>query len=131
MAMQQDGRSIADLFGAFVNQLTTLFRKEVQLARTGISEKISNAVSGIGILVGGAALMIAALGILLQALAHWLIYFGMPGQWAYLVIGLVAALGGYLLIRAGMSSLAPENLSPTKTVDQLQRDAATAREQVA
>jgi hypothetical protein len=128
--MQNDSRSIADLFGDVVNQLTTLFRKEIQLARTEISEKISNAVSGIGILVGGAVLMIAALEILLHALALWLIFFSLPAQWAYLAVGIVAALGGYLLIRIGMSSLNPENLKPTKTVDQLQRDAAAAKEQV-
>jgi hypothetical protein len=130
MAMQQGGGSIADLFGDVVGQLTTLFRKEIQLARSEVAEKISNAVSGIGILVGGAVIMIAALGIVFHALALWVVFFDLPPQWAYLVVGVVAAFGGYLLIRTGLGGISPENLKPTRTVDQLQRDVVAAKEQV-
>jgi hypothetical protein len=130
MAMPSSPRSVPELFSDLINQFTTLFRKEIQLARTEISEKISEAISGLGIIIGGAVLMIAALGVLLEGIAAVLIWLGLAPPWSYLAVGIVAAGLGYLLIRSGMSNLSPENLKPTKTVEQLQRDAVAAKEQV-
>ena len=130
MSMPGSSRSVPELFSDLVNQFTTLFRKEIQLARTEISEKINEALSGLGIVIGGAVLMIAALGVLLQGIAELMVWFGLDTPWAYLGVGIVAAGVGYGLVRSGLSNLSPENLKPTKTVQQLSRDAVAAKEQV-
>jgi len=130
MAMPNDNRSVPELFTDLVTQLTTLFRKEIQLARTEVSEKVTVAASGIGYIVGGAVLGIAALVILLQAAVAWLVRAGIPDQWANLIVGVVVAVIAFVLVRMGMNSLKADKLTPTKTVEQLQRDATTAREQV-
>ena len=130
MAMPSSSRSVPELFSDLVNQFTTLFRKEIQLARTEISEKINEALSGLGIIIGGAVLMIAALGVLLQGIAELMVWFGLDKPWAYLGVGVVAACVGYGLVRSGLNNLSPENLKPTKTVQQLSRDAVAAKEQV-
>jgi hypothetical protein len=130
MPSSGSGRSVPELFSDLVNQSTTLFRKEIQLARTEISEKINEAISGLGIVIAGAVLMIAALGVFLMGIAELVAWLGLDRQWAFLAVGLVAAGAGYLLVRSGLSNLSPENLKPTKTVEQLQRDAVAAKEQV-
>ena len=113
-----------------ITQLTTLFRKEVQLARTEVSEKITEAVMAIGFMVGGAVLLIASLVLLLQAAVDGLVNLGLNRAWAALIVGGVVLLIGIVLVWLGSNRLKAENLAPRKTVDQLQRDAAMAKEQV-
>ncbi len=130
MAMSNDNRSVAELFTDLVTQLTTLFRKEMQLARTEVSEKVTLAATGLGYVVGGAVLLMAALVMLLEAAVRWLERAGVPAHWSALIVGIVVAVIGYVLLRMGMNSLKADKLAPSKTVEQLQRDAAVAREQV-
>ena len=129
-ARPTDARSLPDLFADLITQLTTLFRKEVQLARAEASEKISEAVAAVGFMIGGAVLLIAALVLLLQAAVDGLVNLGLNRAWAALIVGGVVLLIGIVLVWLGSNRLKAENLAPRKTVDQLQRDAAMAKEQV-
>lgn len=130
MADLNHSRSVPELFSDLVNQLSSLFRKEVQLARAEVGEKV-NQVSGAAasIAVGG-VLMLGALVMLLHALAALLIHLGLAAGWAYLATGVVVALVGYLVLQGGLSRLKASNLTPQRTVEQLSRDAAVAKEQV-
>jgi xanthine/uracil permease len=130
MAMMSDSRSVPELFSDLVNQLSTLFRKEIQLARAEMSEKVSKALSGVGLIAGGAVILLAALVILLEAAVAGLVAAGLETHWAALIVGSVAVLIGFVLVRAGMGNLKGSSLAPQKTVEQLQRDAAIAREAV-
>jgi uncharacterized membrane protein len=84
---------------------------------------------GIAFLVGGALAMIAASVLLLLALAVWLITLGIPDPIAYLIAGVAGALMSAVLGWTGMNRLKPRNLTPERTIKQLQRDAAVVREQ--
>ncbi len=117
---------IADLFG----QLTTLFRTEVQLARAEMSENIGQAVVGIAMIIAGAVLLIPALVILLQAGVAALVDYGLAEYWAALIVGGLALLLGIVLALIGVNRLKAENLKPKRTIHQLQRDAAVAKQQV-
>ena len=129
-ARSTDARSLPDLFADLITQLTTLFRKEVQLARAEASEKITEAVTAVGFMIGGAVLLIAALVLLLQAAVDGLVHVGLDRAWAALIVGGVVLLIGIILVWLGSNRLKAENLAPRKTVEQLQRDAAMAKEQV-
>ena len=125
------GRSLPELFGDLVTQLSTLFRKEIQLARAEISEKVSETTSAIpGIAIGG-VLLLGALIMLLHALALLVArLLDLPDGWGYLIIGVVAAGGGYLLLQSALSKLKMTNLIPERTAHQLAQDAQVAKEQV-
>ena len=129
-ARSTEARSLPDLFADLITQLTTLFRKEVQLARAEASEKITEAVAAVGFMIGGAVLLIAALVLLLQAAVDGLVHLGLDRAWAALIVGGVVLLIGIVLVWLGSNRLKAENLAPRKTVEQLQRDAAMAKEQV-
>jgi uncharacterized membrane protein YqjE len=67
MAFANHNRSIVDIFRDVFAQLTSLLHKEAQLARAELSENVSRATLGLGLIVGGAVLLIPALVILLEA----------------------------------------------------------------
>ena len=122
-------RSIVDIFTDVVSQLTTLLRKEGQLARTELSEKVSQAGVGLGLVVGGAVFLIPALVILLQAAVAALVK-AVPEPWASLIVGGAALVLGLLIAMIGMSRLNANNLAPNRTIQQIQRDVTVAKQQV-
>lgn len=61
MAYIETNRRISAIFVDLVNQFTALVRKEGQLARAEISEKLGEIGIGLGLVVGGAVLLIPAL----------------------------------------------------------------------
>lgn len=119
-------RSIPDVIGDVVHQVTTLIRKEAQLARAEMSEKMGHAVSGIALAIFGAVLAIPALVILLEAIVAALMSAGIPVYWAAFIVGGVALIIGIALLAAGANRLKADNLVPQKTIHQLQRDAEVA-----
>jgi VIT1/CCC1 family predicted Fe2+/Mn2+ transporter len=125
------GRSLPELFGDLVNQLSTLFRKEVQLARAEVSEKVNEAASAIPGIAIGAVLLLGALIMLLHALALGMVrLLAISPGLAYLITGVVVALGGYLLLKGAIAKLKTSNLMPERTAQQISRDAQVVKEQL-
>jgi Putative Actinobacterial Holin-X, holin superfamily III len=127
--MQTEDRSLKDLFADLSNSITTLFRKEIQLARAETSEKVTQIGVALGSIAGGAILAMAALIVLLQAVVIGLTEAGIPAGWASLIVGVIVAVIAYALIHKGTSDLKASNLAPSRTVDSLKRDAQIAKEQ--
>jgi hypothetical protein len=120
-------RPFPEIFSDLIQQLSLLVRKEAQLARAEISEKASHALSGMGLMMIGAILLIPALVILLQAAMAALVENGMSASLASLIVGGAAFVLGMILALVGWSWVKPASLLPDKTIDQLQQDAAVAR----
>ena len=120
-------RSFPEIFTDLLGQLTTLVRKEGQLARAEIAEKATRALTGMAMIVLGAVLLIPALTILLQAGILGLVQNGADATVAALLIGGGALLIGMVLGLIGWSWVKPTSLVPDKTIDQLKRDAQVPR----
>jgi hypothetical protein len=123
-------RSVPELFTSVVGQLAELMRTEGQLARAEISEKMTLATTGLGLIVGGAILLMPALVVLLEAAVAALVDNGIAPYWAALIVGGAGLLLGLIVLLIGVSRLRAGRLVPDKTIQQLQRDAATARSQM-
>ena len=124
-------RSIPEIFTDVVNQFTALLGKESQLARTEMSEKITQVAVGLGLIVGGSVLLTPALVILLQAGVSALITNNIvPEPWAPLIVGGAVFLIGIILLLVGMSRLRAEALMPNKTIHQIQSDVSVAKRQM-
>jgi Putative Actinobacterial Holin-X, holin superfamily III len=124
-------RSIPEIFTDVVGQFTTLLRKEGELARTEVSEKITQVGVGLGLIVGGSVLLTPALVILLQAAVSSLITANIVQQpWAPLIVGGAVFVIGIILLLVGMSRLTAEALIPNKTISQIQSDVRVAKGQV-
>ena len=126
----KDSRPVSELFADALNQLSKLMRNELQLARAEISLKASQAMTAIGLLAGAAIFLIPTLVLLFIALASWLVEMGTRPSVAHLIAGIVGLLIVAILTAIGMNRLKAQSMVPERTLDQLQRDVAAAKEHV-
>lgn len=124
-----ENRSIPQLLGDLSADLTGLLRKESELVRAEISEKLAQLVKASGEMAAGAICLMAALLILLQAVVIALAKLVGAG-WASLIVGLAVAALGVLLVRAGAKTADPRRLTPERSLRQAEKDAQLAKEQV-
>jgi len=130
MALANNTRTIPELFTSVVSQLVDLTRTEGLLARAEISEKMTLVAAGLGLIVGGAILLMPALVVLLEAAVAALVDNGYAPYWSALIVGGACLALGLILLLIGVRRLRAGRLIPDKTIHQFQRDAATARSQV-
>lgn len=129
MASFNPERSVAGVVTDLLSQFTTLVRTESELARAEMTERLSKMVGGLVLVVVGAVLLIPALVILLQAAVTGLEQTGLEPYWSALAVGGGVFLLGIILTMIGTSRLKAKRLLPSKTIHQLQEDAAAARRQ--
>jgi uncharacterized protein YacL len=125
-----DGRPVSELFADALKQLSKLMGNELQLARAEIAVKASEAMSAVGLVVGAGLFLIPALVVLLMALAAWIEEFGTRSSIAHLMAGAVGLVIGGILAGIAMNRLKANPLVPKRTLEQLQRDVAAAKEHV-
>lgn len=128
--LRQPDRSLSDLVGTLLGQMSTLFRKEVELARAEVGEKAGRAIGAAVPMAIGAALLFGALLVALLAAESGLVRLGLAVGWSRLLVAVLAGLLGLMLIRAGAARLAATNLIPQRAAEQLSRDAQLAKEQI-
>ena len=121
-------RSTFGLAGEAVEHVTDLVRGEIDLARAEVQEKINNAVTAIGLIVGGVVLLLVALNVFAAALVAWLVEMGIDDGWAALIIGVVFAAIGAAMAMKGRSDLRLSSIAPTRTAKNVRRDAETIKE---
>ncbi len=128
MPLAKDLHTIPALFGDAIEQLGKLVSNEVQLARAEISEKVAQAGMGLAYVAAAGVLMIPVLVVLLIALALWLTQMGLSPVVSHLVAAAIGAAVSIVLGLVGLNRLKPENLTPTVTIQQVERDVAAVKE---
>jgi hypothetical protein len=123
MAFTRYERSIPEIIGDLFGQMGALLRKEGQLARAELSEKLNEAGLGVGLIAGGAVLAIPALVLLLDAASLALVASGLSPTISAVIVGGVALVLAAVLVVVGMSRLKVERLTPKRTLRQLRKDA--------
>jgi hypothetical protein len=130
MDERRDEKSLGQLFGDLANQLTTLIRKEIELARTEMTSKATSVGRDAAMIGVGGALVYAGFLGLMVAVALLLVQIGLDPWLAFLLIGLVVAGVGGALIARGRSAIATADLTPRRTIETIQDDAEWAKERV-
>jgi Putative Actinobacterial Holin-X, holin superfamily III len=114
--------SIGELIGNISNDLSQLFRQEVELAKVEIRQEATKAGKAAGML--GVAGFAGYLAIVLLSFAA---VFGlanvMDAGWAALIVAVVWAVVGGVLFVAGRNRLKTVDPVPHRTVDTLKEDA--------
>jgi len=121
---------VVTLLTAAMSQSADLVQTEFRLARAEVSEKLAVLRTGIVMMVVGAIFLIAALGMVLQALVSVLIANGMSPPAAILLIAGGAAVIGLVLFLMGQKRMSPEELVPDRTLTSLSRDGRMMKETV-
>jgi len=125
-----DRRPVSELFSDAVSQFSKLMRNELQLVRAEMSMKVGQAMTAGALLAGAAVFLIPTLVLLLMALAAWLVEMGTRPSIAHLIAGVVGLLVVAILGGLGLNRLKTNSLVPERTLDQLQQDAAAAKEHI-
>ena len=114
--------SIGELIGNISDDLSRLFRQEVELAKVEIKQEASKAGKAGGLL--GAAGFAGYLAVVLLSFA---VVFGlanvMDAGWAALIVAVVWAIVGGVLFAAGRTKLKTIDAVPHRTVGTLKEDA--------
>jgi hypothetical protein len=118
---ERESQSAFGLLRRLTDELTTLLRQELALATAEVSRSMrvmltaaaSLAVGGAVLFTGLLATLAAAVLGLATVLRPWL---------AALVIGVAVTLIGIVLVMAGVRSIDPSTLKPSRTADSLRRD---------
>jgi hypothetical protein len=122
-------RSLPGLVTDIVSQFTSLVSNEFRLARAEVSYNVSRAGTGLALIIGGAVLLIPALVIVLNAAVQAMVANGFAEHWAALTVGGIAFLSGLIVVLVGVSRIKPNALMPSRTMEQIRRDAAMAAQQ--
>jgi uncharacterized membrane protein (UPF0136 family) len=126
----REDRNLGELFGQLSQDMTLLFRQELQLARAEMSDKISRVTSNlVAVVAGGFVAYVGALA-LVAALILGLHEVADIAPWvSALVVGAIFAVAGYLMLNRGLKELKGVDLAPRRTVETLKDDVQWAKEQ--
>ena len=130
-ALRED-RSIGELFGQLSQDMTLLFRQELQLARVEMSEKISQLTGNlVSVVAGGFVAYVGALALVAALILGLNQVAGISPWVSALIVGAIFAVAGYVMLNRGLKELKRVDLSPRRTVETLKDDVQWAKEQAA
>lgn len=133
-----DSRPLSELVTGLVSDISGLFRKEIDLAKTEASAKFSNALTGMEMFAAGLVLAIGAVGVLLSAIVNGLsAVFVSQGfteanadALASVIVAVVVGIAAWVTISRGLSVVRNSSLSLPKTTNSLRRDAEVVKERL-
>lgn len=131
MAVDRNDKSLAALFSDLTRDTVELVRQEIALARAELSQKVGTAQAALASMAIGAAVILAGLFLLLQAVVQGLAQVLPPDMAPWLsplIVGAIVAAIGYAMLKAGKEKLDPDHLVPQRTMDSLRRDKAVVQE---
>jgi putative superfamily III holin-X len=121
--------ALPHVLSSVVADLADLFQKEMRLARAELSAKISTKLqAGVWMSAAGILGLIAAL-LVVQAAVFGIASYGIALHWSSLIVAGVVAVIAAIFFFKGRSD-AKEELAPTRTINQVKRDIAIAKEQL-
>ena len=121
--MITDPRSLGDLFADLARDTRTLIQQEIELAKTELAANASRMTGSVTMIVAGGLIAYGGLLAIVAAVVLGLIALGLPAWAAAFLGGLVVAGIGYALVRAGIASFRPSELTPHQTIETLKEDA--------
>ena len=127
-AAASDNRSLGEIVSDIGTDLTTLVKKELELARTELKEEAAKAGKGAGMLGGAGVAGLLALILGSFALAYLLDNW-MPVELAFLILTVLWAIVGAVLAARGRKELKNANPQLPETQQTLKEDAAWVRAQ--
>lgn len=123
-----DSRSLGEIVGDLSNDLTTLVKQELELARTELKEEATKAGKGAGMLGGAGVAGLLTLLLASFALAYLLDNW-MPVELAFLITAVLWGVVGAVLAARGRTELKNAHPELPETQQTLKEDAAWARAQ--
>jgi hypothetical protein len=119
-------KGVVDLAGEALKDVAVLLQTELELLRAEISEKLTFTALSAALIGAGALLLMATIVLLLQAAIAGLAAWGVSMPVAILIVAAATLLAGAGLVWLGVNRLSLARLTPSRTLDQLQKDSTIA-----
>lgn len=116
-----DASSVTGLIKQLANDITSLFTKELALAKVEVSNSINEAKAGAVSMISGGSVLYAGFIVLLAAAVLGLSEVIEPWL-AALIVGGIVAIIGLVMVKSGQKKLQPSAFRPEHTIDSLQKD---------
>jgi hypothetical protein len=123
-------RSVLGVAGEAMAQTADLIGVEFRLARAELAEKVTSLRTGAAFVIAGTVFLIGTLVLLLQWAVVALVEAGLSASMATLVVAVASSLVGFVLIFAGRQKLDAGSVLPERTLNQIARDGAMAKEKL-
>lgn len=123
-------RGVLGVAGEAMAQAADLIRVEFRLARAEMTEKVTSLRTGVAFVVAGTVFLVGALFLLLQWAVVALVEAGLPPALATFAVAVACCAVGLVLILAGRQKLEPGSVIPQRTLNQIARDGAMAKEKL-
>ena len=113
--------SVTGLVRRLIDDVATLFRKELAMATSEVLHSVDDAKAGLASMIGGVAVLYAGFIFLLLAATIGLSQV-VAGWAAALIVGGAALLIGFIMVQASKKKLEPRNFAPHRTAEALRKD---------
>ena len=123
-------RPIGDLLSDLASQVSTLVRREIELARTEIASSLMQVGRGAGLTGLGGVLIHAGLLALLAAVVLGLVQAGIDPWLAASIVGLLVIGVGIVIASIGLKQVQTTDMAPRQTVASIRRDVEYVKEQI-
>ena len=114
------GRSVGDLIGEVSNDLSTLMRQELALAKAEIKAEATKTGKAAGML-GGAGFAGYMVALFVSIALWWALANGMDEGWAALIVAAIWGVVAAVLAVLGRTRMRQVNPKPERTVQTLQQ----------
>ncbi|WP_082176685.1 phage holin family protein [Arsenicicoccus sp. oral taxon 190] len=109
-------RTIGQLVADATQDVSSILRNEIQLAKSEVKTDVAKAGKGIGMFAGAGVLAFLALILLLIALAYGLIALGLAPWLAFLIVAVLLLVVAGILAMIGKGALAKAKFKPERTI---------------
>jgi len=130
MQRVEDNRSIGDLLGDLGRQVSTLVRREIDLARVEVTQGARSMGRGAATVAAGGLLAYAGLLALLAAIVLGLVQAGLDPWLAAAIVAVVVLIIGAGVVSIGLTAIRESNLAPTQTAETVKENVEYIKEHV-
>jgi xanthine/uracil permease len=130
MEQREESRGIGDLLGDLGRQVSTLVRKEIDLARVEVTSSVGRMSRGAAMAGAGGAVLYAGFLVLLLAVVLGLIEAGMDAWLAALIVAVVVVVVGGVIASVGVKQMRTTELAPKQTAETVRENVEFVKEQM-
>lgn len=116
-------------FSNAIGSLADLFQKELRLARAELTDKLTTKLQASIWMAAAGLFGLVTLLLVVEAAVFAIASFDIALHWACLIVAAVVGTIAAIAFFKGRSD-AQEEMTPTRTIEQVKRDISTAKEQL-
>jgi uncharacterized membrane protein YqjE len=121
--------SIRELISNLAQNMNTMIRKEIELARVEIDAKVRRSIKDVALIGIGAVVLFGGFLILLLS-AVFALAIVMPPWAAALIVAIVVLLAGGIAAAAGIKRLKQRDLKPTQAIASIKESQLWMKQQL-